>query len=124
VIETASVRRALKTLRVSSYVDAVARVACESTRRTRSPTPRGLIGRRCARHVINGTRWLLLKNREKITAPDQVLLAALLAANTARFALYALKDELKQLWQYRAPHAARHCWTGWYARAVESESPR
>jgi transposase len=34
-----------------------------------------------------------------------------------------LKDDLKRLWQYRYPAAARRFWTGWYGRAMESGIP-
>ncbi len=32
--------------------------------------------------------------------------------------VYVLKDDLKQLWRYRYPGAARRFWNAWYARAV------
>ena len=78
---------------------------------------------RSARRVIKGTRWLLLKNRGNISAANRVRLNELLAANAALFTVYVLKDDLKRLWQYRAPYAARRAWADWYARAMESRIP-
>lgn len=76
---------------------------------------------RARRRVIKGTRWLLLKNREHVTNPaDRVRLRDLLAANRALFTVYVLKDDLKQLWRYRSPHAARRFWQQWYRRARTS----
>ena len=34
--------------------------------------------------------------------------------------VYVLKDDFKQLWQYRAVHAARRWWTQWRRRARAS----
>jgi transposase len=74
-----------------------------------------------ARRVIKGTRWLLLSNRAHVRRPtDRVRLRELLAANHALFIAYVLKDDLKQLWRYRYPGAARRAWRAWYARAMAS----
>ncbi len=76
------------------------------------------------RRVIKGTRWLLLRNREHVTRPDdRVRLRELLAANKALFTVYVLKDDLKHLWDYRYPAAARRFWRSWYRRAVASRIP-
>jgi transposase len=73
------------------------------------------------RRVIKGTRWLLLRNRRHLrTRADRVRLRELLAANRALFIAYVLKDDLKQLWQYRYRGAARRAWQDWYARAMAS----
>lgn len=73
------------------------------------------------RRVIKGTRWLLLRNRRHLRRrADRVRLRELLAANRALFIAYVLKDDLKQLWRYRYPGAARRAWRGWYARAMAS----
>lgn len=77
--------------------------------------------RRARRAVIKGTRWLLLKNRAKVTRPaDRIRLKELLAANRALFTVYVLKDDLKQLWQYTSVAAARRFWEQWYRRALRS----
>jgi len=76
------------------------------------------------RRVIKGTRWLLLSNRATLRRrADRVRLRELLAANRALFIVYVLKDDLKQLWRYHSPHAARRAWQAWYARALASGLP-
>lgn len=79
---------------------------------------------RSQRRVIKGTRWLLLKNRENVTkTSDRVRLRELLKANRALFVVYVLKDDLKQLWRFRYPGAARRFWKQWYRRAMASRIP-
>jgi transposase len=74
-----------------------------------------------ARHLVKGSRWLLLRNRENLTrAEDQVRLEELLAANRALFTCYVLKDDLKTLWGYRHAGYALRFWEQWYHRAVRS----
>ena len=73
-----------------------------------------------ARSVVKGSRWLLLRNRENIDPGDRVRLAELLRANRAPAAVYVLKDDLKQLWQYKYEASARKFWEGWYRRAMRS----
>lgn len=43
-----------------------------------------------------------------------------LDANRALFTVHVLKDDFKQLWQYRAVHAARRWWQHWRRRARAS----
>jgi len=79
---------------------------------------------RARRRVIKGTRWLLLKNRANVTKhADRVRLRELLAANRALFIVYVLKDDLKRLWRFRYPGAARRFWHAWYRRALASRIP-
>jgi transposase len=54
---------------------------------------------------------------------DRVRLRALLRANRALLIVYVLKDDLKQLWQFRYPAAARRFWRHWYRRAMASRLP-
>jgi len=76
---------------------------------------------RSARHLVKGSRWLLLRNRENVTrAEDQVRLAELLTANRALFIVYVLKDDLKALWDYRHAGYALRFWQQWYRRAMRS----
>jgi transposase len=76
---------------------------------------------RKARHVIKSSRWLLLRNRENVTRPeDRVRLRELLDANRALLKAYLLKDDLKHLWDFHYPGAARRFWDQWYTRAVQS----
>jgi transposase len=77
-----------------------------------------------ARKLIKGARWLLLKNPEHLTRPtDQVRLKELLDANRALLRCYLLKDDLKELWDYRSEAYARRFWQGWYRRAMRSGVP-
>lgn len=79
---------------------------------------------RAQRRVIKGTRWLLLRNRANLTSPrDRIRLRELLAANRALFIVYVLKDDLKRLWQFRYPAAARRFWRAWRRRALASRLP-
>ena len=109
---------------VAKYArEVIDRVRVEETNKIAAaggPNRRGI---RAARRVIKGTRWLLLKNRDHISAADRVRLDELLEANQALFTVYVLKDDLKRLWQYRYPKAARRCWEGWYERAMASGIP-
>ncbi|MBK7908723.1 MAG: ISL3 family transposase [Gemmatimonadetes bacterium] len=77
--------------------------------------------RRAQRRIIKGARWLLLRNRDTVTRPaDRIRLRDLLAANRALFKVYVLKDDLKQLWRFRYPGAARRFWAQWRRRALAS----
>jgi transposase len=79
---------------------------------------------RARRRVIKGTRWLLLRNRENVTAQrDRVRLREVLAANRPLWVVYVLKDALKQLWRYRYRAAAQRAWQQWYGWAVRSRIP-
>lgn len=73
-----------------------------------------------ARKVIKGARWLLLRNRENVTAEDRVRLEELLTVNRRLAAVYVLKDDLKHLWEYTYPGAAMRFFVGWYQRAIRS----
>lgn len=74
-----------------------------------------------ARQVVKGSRWLLLRNRENIRNPDDLVrLDELLEANQALATVYVLKDDLKRLWQYRREGWARRFWDQWYERAMQS----
>jgi len=71
--------------------------------------------------MIKGSKWLLLRNRESIEKrEDRVKLKDLLDANEALATVYVLKDDLKRLWDYSYEGAARTCWEGWFARAMQS----
>ena len=73
------------------------------------------------RHVIKSSRWLLLRNKENVVrAGDRVRLREILEANKALFTVYVLKADLKHLWDFRYPRAARRFWNQWFARAIRS----
>jgi len=76
---------------------------------------------RAARKVIKGSKWLLLANRENLKQPDRIRLRELLAANWALMKAYVMRDDLKRLWNYRYPGAARRFFDAWYRRAIYSK---
>ncbi len=93
--------------------EVIDRVRVDEANRLRQDRP--------ARHLVKGSRWLLLRNRENVTREeDQVRLDELLAANRALFTVYVLKDDLKMLWDYRHPGYALRFWQQWYRRAIRS----
>lgn len=101
--------------------EVIDRVRVDETNRVARAGPRQADHTRAQRRVIKGTRWLLLQNAETITrTADRIRLEELLAANHALFTVYVLKDDLKQLWRYRAPWAARRAWEAWVTRAQAS----
>jgi transposase len=104
--------------------EVIDRVRIDETNRLGRAVPRGVPGRpqrTALRRVLRSARWLLLRNRDQLTRrPDRVRLGELLRANRALFITYVLKDDLKQLWRYRAPAAARRFWRAWYRRALAS----
>jgi transposase len=93
--------------------EVIDRVRVDEANRVRDDRP--------ARKVIKGSRWLLLKNADNITKEtDRVRLAELLKANRKLAAVYLLKDDLKELWDYRHTGYARRFWDQWYGRAIRS----
>lgn len=93
--------------------EVIDRVRVDEANRLRDDRP--------ARHLVKGSRWLLLRNRENVTRDaDRVRLHQLLAANRALFTVYVLKDDLKALWDYRHPGYALRFWQQWYRRAIRS----
>lgn len=99
----------------------VARYGREVIDRVRVDEANRLRHDRAARHLVKGSRWLLLRNRDNVTNPaDQVRLSELLAANRALLTVYIMKDELKALWDYRHIGYAERFWQQWYRRAMRS----
>jgi transposase len=99
----------------------VARYGREVIDRVRVDEANRLRHDRAARHLVKGSRWLLLRNRDNVTNPaDQVRLSELLAANRALLTVYLMKDELKALWDYRHVGYAERFWQQWYRRAMRS----
>ena len=77
-----------------------------------------------ARMLVKTSRWLLARNPENITRPeDKIRLRDLLDANKALFTVYVMKDDLKALWSYRHEGYARRFWQQWYGRAIRSRIP-
>jgi transposase len=105
--------------------EVVDRVRIDETNRLRGRAlprgDRGRVRRVAERRVLRGARWLLLRNRANVTRrKDRIHLREVLKANRALFIVYVLKDDLKQLWRYRYPGAARRFWRQWYRRACAS----
>lgn len=76
---------------------------------------------RRARAVVKSSRWLLLRNRERLSSDaDRVRLDELLAANQALMTVYVLRDDLKHLWDYRHRGYAQRFWQQWLQRALDS----
>jgi len=70
--------------------------------------------------VIKGSKWLLLRNENNLRPQEHIRLQELLAANKRITTAYILKDDLKQLWNYKYEGAARSFWKQWYNRAIRS----
>ncbi len=76
---------------------------------------------KAARKLIKGSRWLLARNLQNVTRPqDLVRLRDMLKANKALFTVYVMKDDLKTLWDYRHSGYAERFWKQWYDRAMRS----
>ncbi len=104
--------------------EVIDRVRVDETNRIARAAGKNQMAIRRRRRVIKGTRWLLLRNRENVTSSvDRIRLRELLKANRALFVVYVLKDDLKQLWRFRYPGAARRFWQEWYRRARASRIP-
>ena len=71
--------------------------------------------------MVKSAKWLLLRNRENITRPeDRIRVDELLAANKALMVVYVLKDDLKTLWDHRNATDALEAWKDWFNRAGKS----
>ena len=73
-----------------------------------------------ARRVIKRSRWLLLRNRQNLTAEQALHLDELLAVNQPLTTVYLLKAQLKELWYAPTERIARRRWREWYRLAMES----
>jgi transposase len=72
------------------------------------------------RALIQGTRWLLLKNHDNLSEKASDRLKEALAVNKPLAAAYYLKEELRLLWQQDDIHKAWEFLTSWVKRAYES----
>lgn len=74
-----------------------------------------------ARKVVKGVRRLLLRNKRNLReVKNRVRLREFLAASEQLATVYVLKDDLKHLWDFKYPAAARRFWEQWHERAVDS----
>jgi transposase len=76
-----------------------------------------------SRKVIQGSRWLLLRNYSNLKPDDKVRLEELLDANHNLMTVYLLNDYLKELWSFRSVEKAKQSWEQWYQLAKESGIP-
>lgn len=98
---------------VAKYArDVIDRVRVDEAKRLQDDEP--------ARKVIKGSKWLLLRNRKNVSRKDRVKLDELLRANRKLSTVYILRDDLKHLWDYVYPGAAKRFWLQWYSRAIRS----
>lgn len=73
------------------------------------------------RRYIKGSRYLLLRNSENLSASQRERLHELLAANEVLHTVYVLKDQLKQLFRYRRVGWARRALRQWCELALASD---
>ena len=96
----------------------VAKYAREVVDRVRVDEANRVGSDRESRKWIKGSRWLLLRNRKNLSSQDErTRLSQLLRENRNLLKVYLLKDDLKHLWSYRYPAAARRFWKSWKHRA-------
>jgi transposase len=74
------------------------------------------------RHVLKGTRWLLLKNPENLDATknEGERLEEALRLNKPLATAYYLKEDLRQIWKQPNKRTARRVLRDWVARARAS----
>jgi transposase len=72
------------------------------------------------RSLIQGTRWLLLKNQDNLTEKAGERLKEALAVNQPLAAAYYLKEELKLLWMQDDIDKAWQFLASWVKRAYET----
>ncbi|MGA1527876.1 MAG: ISL3 family transposase [Burkholderiaceae bacterium] len=73
--------------------------------------------------VIKGSRFILFKNQENLNDEkgEPFKLQRLLQLNKRLNTVYILRDDLKNLWQYKSQWAANNCFEQWYKRAIYSK---
>jgi transposase len=74
------------------------------------------------RHLLKGTRWLLLKNPENLDAKrnEKQRLQDALKLNRSLTLAYYLKEDLRQIWSQANKRTARRVLRDWMARARAS----
>ncbi len=74
---------------------------------------------RLEKHVLKGTRWLLLKNPENLddSKDEPQRLKEALAINANLAAAYYLKEDLRQFWNQKTYQRAKGFLDRWCARA-------
>lgn len=72
------------------------------------------------RKALKGLRWLLYRHSSTRSSRDTRTLRALERGNRRIYRAWRLKDELEQLWNYKAPWAARRFLKRWTTAALRS----
>lgn len=74
------------------------------------------------KHVLKGSRWLLLKASEHLdeTRNEQDRLQEALTLNQPLLTAYYMKEELRLFWDKPTKGAARRFLSGWLQRARDS----
>ncbi|MFH1724083.1 MAG: ISL3 family transposase [Elusimicrobiota bacterium] len=75
------------------------------------------------RRYIKGSRYLLLRPREKLTLKQAVRLKELFAVNEPLNVAYILKEDLRSIFRIRDPKEARREFRAWKQRVKESAIP-
>jgi len=73
------------------------------------------------KEAIKGTKYLLLKNGDKLEKDQKEQLQRLLELNQNINIAYMLKDDLKRLWNYKSIYWANRCLDGWIDTAIASD---
>jgi transposase len=74
-----------------------------------------------ARRAVKRSRWLLLKNRNNLTEPQEVKLKDLMATNLPLAQVYVLKEQLKELWKCSSTQQAYQVWELWWRACHETQ---
>ena len=101
----------------------VARFGRDVVDRVRVDQANALKEQPVSRQVIKRSRWLLLRNRDHLSAEQAVKLDELLAANAPLALVYLLKTALKEIWFAHSVRDGFQQWRSWYRMAVESGLP-
>lgn len=72
------------------------------------------------KEAIKGTKYLLLKNRDRLNKDEKEQLQTLLELNRNINIAYMLKDDLKRLWNYKSTGWANRCLDSWISTAIAS----
>ncbi len=72
------------------------------------------------RKALKGLRWLLYRHSSTRSRKDTITLKALEKANQRIYRAWRLKDEFEQLWNYKAPWAAKRFLNTWTTAALRS----
>lgn len=72
------------------------------------------------RKALKGLRWLLYHHSSTRSGEDTKTLKTLEKANRRIYRAWRLKDEFEQLWEYKAPWAAKRFLKNWTTAALKS----